>query len=459
MRLLDVVSLHGIVVVTGLLVYVVASHTLRQRRHPSAAIAWVISLALLPYVALPLYLVFGTRKLVRDRSSLRPPVTRADAGDSPWPQRLAAAMRLPPPASYEAMRLHEDGREALERLHALIEGARQSIDISTYILGKDPVAGALCACLEAKARAGVKVRLLVDGAGNFLGGRHDVGALRMAGIEFVTFVPPLHSPRRGRANLRDHRKMAIADGERLWCGGRNLTAQYFEGAPGVAAWRDLTFDLEGGLARHAQAAFDADWAFATQSVARRPAHRPAAGEIMPGRIGQLFLSGPDEVEDTVYSLLLTAFFKADARILVVTPYFVPDPALLAALTLAARRGVEVDLVLPARSNHWTADLVRPRALRELYAAGARVWLVPGMVHAKAVVVDEDLALVGSANLDARSLFLNFELMVAFYARDDVARVAAWILREAASGKRYAAQRPGLLRDMAEGVVLWLGFQV
>jgi len=302
------------------------------------------------------------------------------------------------------------------------------------------------------------VRLLVDGAGNLLEGRHDMRALREAGIEVVTFVPPLHSPRRGRVNLRDHRKMAIADGERLWCGGRNLTAQYFEGAPGVAAWRDLTFDLEGDLARQAQAAFDADWAFATQSAAHHAPVAVATGSV-PERAGQLFLSGPDQVEDTVYSLLLTAFFKADARILAVTPYFVPDPALLAALTLAARRGVEVDLVLPARSNHWTADLVRPRALRELYAAGARVWLVPGMVHAKAVVVDDDLALVGSANLDSRSLFLNFELMVAFYARDDVARVAGWISREVASGRRYTAQRPGLLRDLAEGVVLWLGFQV
>jgi cardiolipin synthase len=130
-----------------------------------------------------------------------------------------------------------------------------------------------------------------------------------------------------------------------------------------------------------------------------------------------------------------------------------------ALTLAARRNVAVDLVVPARSNHHMADLARHRALRELAGAGARVWLVPQMIHAKAIVVDGELAVAGSANLDARSLFLNFEVMVAFYGRDEALRFAAWIDRQASGAKRYVARAPGLVRDVAEGLVLWLAFQL
>jgi cardiolipin synthase len=130
-----------------------------------------------------------------------------------------------------------------------------------------------------------------------------------------------------------------------------------------------------------------------------------------------------------------------------------------ALSLAARRGVSVDLILPGRSNHRMADFVRHRALRELAAAGARVWLAPYMLHAKAVVIDAGLALSGSANLDSRSLFLNYELMVAFYDVADIGRFASFIEMHRETADRYVARKPGLVRDLTEGLVLWLAFQL
>ena len=142
-----------------------------------------------------------------------------------------------------------------------------------------------------------------------------------------------------------------------------------------------------------------------------------------------------------------------------TPYFIPDATLLMALTLAARRGVTVDIVLPRRSNHHLADVARHRPLRELTAAGANVWSVPHMLHAKAVVVDDQLALAGSANLDLRSLFLNYEMMVAFYEPADVRRFAAWIDNERRAAIRFHPREPTLLRDLAEGLLLWLAFQL
>jgi cardiolipin synthase len=174
---------------------------------------------------------------------------------------------------------------------------------------------------------------------------------------------------------------------------------------------------------------------------------------------QVIASGPDQADDTVHDLLVTACFKAQSRILAVTPYFVPGNVLEMAMTLAARRGVSVDLILPRRSNHRMADFARHRALRDIAEAGGRVWLVPYMIHAKGVVVDDSLALSGSANLDGRSLFLNYEMMVAFYAAADVRRFAGFIDRHREAAKAYVARQPGIFRDLAEGLVLWLAFQL
>jgi len=242
------ISLHGLIVMIGLVVYVTASHTMQQRRHPSAAIAWVITLVLLPYVGLPLYLLFGTRKRVR-REYGSP---RATAGsEAEWPQRLAAAMDLAPAASYRSLRIHENGKEALQALWEQIDAAERTLDLCTFMLGRDPLGDALCDKLARKARDGVRVRLLIDGVGRLLEPRRDLRALTAAGVRLAIFAPPLRPPFRGRLNMRNHRKMVVADGSWLWCGGRNLTARYFEGAPGVKPWKDLSFDLRGAMAARA----------------------------------------------------------------------------------------------------------------------------------------------------------------------------------------------------------------
>ncbi len=137
----------------------------------------------------------------------------------------------------------------------------------------------------------------------------------------------------------------------------------------------------------------------------------------------------------------------------------PDDALLEAWCLACRRGVQVTLLVPARSNHRLADWARERALRELVAAGAQVWLAPHMVHAKAVLIDDDLAMCGSLNLDARSLFLNYEAMAAFYSPAEVRWLSDWCAAEIARAGRYRARRPSWVKDVAEGVVRAVGFQL
>jgi phosphatidylserine/phosphatidylglycerophosphate/cardiolipin synthase-like enzyme len=283
-----------------------------------------------------------------------------------------------------------------------------------------------------------------------------------AGVEVVRFVPPFRSPKRGRTNLRNHRKMLIADGLHLWCGGRNLAAEYFEGdlrpILGRMPWVDLSFDLCGQIAGQALQQFEEDWAFAVEQPVPDSASLQSTASAS-GALAQLVASGPDRPDDTIYTLLVSSCFTSQKRILAVTPYFIPDTALLTALMLAARRGIEIDLVLPARSNHRLADFARHRLLRDLVTAGGRVWMHPRMIHAKAVVIDDELALAGSANLDGRSLFLNYEMMVAFYDRKGVRGFARWVETRRQEAQPYVARSPGMLRELAEGLLLWLAFQL
>jgi cardiolipin synthase len=461
------ITLHGLFVAVGLLIYAATSHALHLRRHPSAAIAWVVALVLLPYVALPLYLMFGIRKV----KSYRMEVARhevflqASQTDSiiTRTQQLAAVMALPEASTYRQLNIHEDGRQSLQSLRNVIARATSTIDLSTFIFAHDGLGDEIAEDLKQRARDGIRVRLLVDGIGAYLGGHTNFRSMRAAGIEVVQFVPPLRSSLRGRTNLRNHRKMVIADSDWLWCGGRNLATEYFEGdktsASASSPWADLSFDLQGALAQQAQQQFEQDWAFATSSVLPEP-RSPIDRDLSSDHsIGQLIASGPDQRDDTFYTLLISGVFVSQKRILLVSPYFVPNPVLLMSLTLAARRGVAVDLIMPRKSNHRIADLARHRALRDISAAGARVWFTPHMMHAKAVVIDDKLALVGTANLDERSLFLNYELMVAFYESADVARFVQWIERQQSTAVPYCPRPLSFWREIREGLLLWLAFQL
>lgn len=461
-------TLHTAAALLALFTYTGVTLAGRQRRSPSAAIAWVLFLAVLPYFGLPLFLVFGPRKIVRAPRKARIPLHDAiqfTAGPGARTRALARSMGLPEALPCEALVIHQDGTQALTRLRALVQSAQRTLEVSTFLMGRDALGDEMAALLEERARQGVRVRLMIDGAGRFLGGVRSFRSLRRAGVEVVLFAPPWSSPLGGRINLRNHRKVAIADGQWLWTGGRNLAAEYFVGAPTMdrqaAPWIDLTFDLRGAVAAQARHQFESDWAFAVSSGDKSaPPIGPAVRDSgSAGSLAQFLPSGPDHADDTLYELLLDGCFGASRRIIAVTPYFVPDAALLMALTLAARRGVSVDLVLPQRSNHRLADLARPDAVRDLVESGASVWLAGSMVHGKLVVIDDTVALAGSLNLDSRSLFLNYEMMVAFYDAHAIGEFASWAHAIRSGAQHVQLQPVNPMREVAEGLLRWLTFQL
>ena len=472
---------HVAFMAAGLLTYLVVTRVRRQRRHAYAALAWVMGIAAFPYLGLPLFLVFGTRKVVRPATPRQPAPAGPWAALAPlWATRLLAALGVAGARPQAVVRFESDGEAALAQLQRVIGSARHTLDLCTYVLGDDEVGAAVAAALADRARAGVRVRLLIDSIGSLKSARSHEAMLKNAGVRTRLFMPALGRPGRGRVNLRNHRKLLIADGEVVWSGGRNLANEYFIGRVGEPPWLDLSFAAEGALAAQAQALFDGDWRiargarqalrlgyaerFARQQALEQPsdaadyAAAPSTDATFTS-LAQWVPSGPDFHEDVLHALLVSAAFHAEQRLLLATPYYVPDEAVQEALVLAAKRGLQITLLLPRRSNHRLADWARGRAVRELVEAGVDVRLLPAMLHAKAVVVDDVLALCGSANLDSRSLFINYEAMAAFYGRAEIDWLADWINAHAAQAEPASAKPPSWLRDIGEGIVATLAFQL
>jgi cardiolipin synthase len=267
-------------------------------------------------------------------------------------------------------------------------------------------------------------------------------------------MPVFHAPFRGRANLRNHRKLVVVDSRVALSGGMNLAWPYIGPSSAQGLWRDLSMIVEGPAVVDLEALFASDWTFATgRDLGNGSSTEKRNGSTeMEACVVQVVASGPDVPGDPLYESLLDLTFRARDRIWIVTPYFVPDEMLARALSLAARRGVDVRLIVPARSNHITADLARTSYIRDLHTAGARVLLyTPVMLHAKAVVFDDQLAVIGSANMDMRSLFLNYEVALFVSSPAQVAAVAGW------ANKLMTDCEPNLPpagwpRELAENVV-------
>jgi cardiolipin synthase len=437
-----------------LLALVFLAHLLRQKRSPVSTIAWLLTIFLLPYVGVPLYLMFGGRKMqrmVRHKARVyKAPRTVPVGTLGGTTERILQSSGVPPPTFGNSVRLIPDGQSAYREVTRLIDEAERSIHITTYILGRDSVGSSIVERLARRAAKGVEVRILLDAVGSWRVGRRFLAPLTQAGARVAFFMKMIHLPFRGRANLRNHRKIVVADGRKGLVGGMNLARDYMGPDPDPERWRDLSLVVEGPAVRDLDDLFESDWAFATGGQEPAQDERPSPATDEAGSPAQVVASGPDVPGDPLYESLITLIFAAMKRVWVVTPYFVPDETLARALDLAARRGVDVRLVVPERSNHRFADLARGSYLYQIQEAGGQVLLfAPVMLHAKAVVVD-DLAVVGSANVDMRSLFLNYEVALFLYSGAQADTVAAWaegLMVECRTGLRPR----GLARELAENV--------
>ncbi|MGD9856981.1 MAG: cardiolipin synthase [Planctomycetaceae bacterium] len=423
---------------------------LTRRRHPAAAIAWILAIVVLPYVGGLLYVIFGINRVERRAAKIAAASRqihehlpgldqyRLDCGLVLNDQQmrlmnLASDSCETAPTPGNRIEVLADTNLTLRRIELAIMAAEESLHLEYYIWRPDKTGRRIRDLLIEKARTGVKVRFLYDGIGSLFTSRKFLRPMLEAGIAVV----PFHSGRSLRAkwsiNLRSHRKIVIVDGRVGFTGGMNIGDEYLGRNKSLGYWRDTHLQLKGPTVLQLQRVFAEDWYCATGEELTEPERFPEPsmdGDV----IAQVVSSGPIGSVRTLHELMFTAINEARERVTLATSYFVPTEPLMMALETAARRGVRVRLLLAGRSAHYWTILAGRSYYEALLHAGVEIHEYKrGIQHAKTLTIDGHWSLVGSPNFDARSLLLNFEVAVAIYDE----RIAAELEQHYAADLKHA----------------------
>ena len=409
-----------------LLAVLSAGHALINKRDPRSALGWILTCMAIPLFGPLFYWGMGVNRIYR-----RAQRWHREAGEVlRWPAPApGVSAPLPAELSYlkELRRLSdhvvsaelvpgnnlvplENGEEAYPAMIAAIEGGVSSVHLCTYIFDGDTTGRRFVSALKQAAERGVEVRVIVDSLGEKYSNPTAKSLLKGSAVQFGSFLPLRPG---GYLNLRNHRKILVVDGELAFTGGMNIGDRHLVNGPAPLV-KDLHFQVSGPAVADLQRTFLEDWRFAKGehfTGLRYFPELPPAGSALVRAVSD----GPDKEFRKLHWIILGALSCARKRVAIVTPYFIPDRALIAALVTAALRGVSITLVLPGVNNLPFVQWASRSYLWELQQHGVRIFSQPPpFVHTKFMVVDGSWSLIGSANLDPRSLRLNFELDLEVY---------------------------------------------
>jgi len=407
-----------------------ALHALLTKPDPRSAVSWIAVCWLFPLGGSILYWLLGINRVATHAKQRIPvaaaaaPAATADTNALAALCRVGTALSGLPLLEGNALEPLQNGEAAFPRMLRAIAEARHTVWLATYIFQTDKIGLKFIEALRAAVARGVEVRVLVDGIGEWYDWPHVVPLLRRARVDAARFLPPRLFPPNLSLNCRNHRKLLLVDGSVAFMGGMNLGGREARGSTG-RRMTDIHFSIHGPVIAQLADTFAADWEFACGEQLVSMAAPPPAGDSSC----RVLTGGPDEDVDKLLLVLLSAIAVAQRQILVMTPYFIPPPELVAALQGAALRGVEVVLVIPQHSNLRYIDWATLHWLPALVARGVRVHLAkPPFSHAKLFIVDGEYAHIGSVNLDTRSLRLNFEIAVEVFDAAMCAQLADFVSR-------------------------------
>ncbi len=448
----QIVLYHSLIIVGELFVIVVFLNMLRERKSSASMISWLLFLVFVPYVAVLFYFIFGSRK-----QKFRYKKTPINLKKHNYANKEISSINsflnsygISDISREENFKLFIKSTNAFEAFINSIKDANKTIYICAYVFKFDEVTNLIVSELSKKAKEGVEVKILVDSLGSlpiYIFNKK-VKNLRAIGIDFQFFMPILKMPFRNYINLRNHRKIYLFDNKKVLSGGMNISNEYFGPMQDQKRWKDILFLIEGRSTELFFEIFESDWFYATKERLnfRQEKH------ILKGDTSlQVVPSGPDMHKDVLYEAILYAIYNAKKHISIVTPYFVPDHTLLEALLIAQNRGVKLDLITPKKSNHILADLTRSSYMRELEESGAKIILHNGaMLHAKAILFDDTTVILGSANLDNRSLLLNYEVATFIYSKRTIKDIKLWmktLSKDSSLGMKKASSQRIMMENM------------
>jgi len=403
---------------------------LRPHRQPASRVAWVLVIILLPVFGIVIYILLGEtnigrRRVARSRQvlgmlpSAMPESFAADSRNNPTvPERCAQLFRAGKtvngfsPVGGNSARLTADSNAAIDAMVADMDAAQDHIHLVFYIWLQDNNGLKVVEALQRAARRGVACRAMADG----LGSRQMIRSaawkeMREAGVRVAVALPignPLLRSLHGRVDLRNHRKIVVIDDWITYCGSQNCADPEFRVKPKFAPWVDALMRFEGPIARQNQHVFISDWMSYVDEDISGILHAPIreGGEGFPA---QVIATGPTVRHSAMPEVFQILMYAARNRLVITTPYFVPDEAMMAALCAAANRGVDVTIVFPARNDSWIVAAASRSYYRDLLEAGITIQeFVDGLLHTKSMTIDDEITLIGSANMDRRSFDLNYE---------------------------------------------------
>lgn len=420
-------------------------------RTSQGTLAWVLALAVVPFIALPLYLLFGSRKFhgyTKARKVRNKAIKQLEKHQAPFYQHHIKSARVHdsspifrpletlarlPLSENNQVQLLINGEQTFAHIFQALDYAKQSILIQFYRIQDDQLGQRLQRMLLEKAKQGVEIYLLYDQVGSSGLNQSYIKTLRNAGVHCSRFNP-LQIRHRTQVNFRNHRKLIIIDGETCFIGGHNIGDEYLSLNPKVGNWRDTHLQIDGPATLAAQLSFIEDWYWATNNLPILPwqpysSDKDAKVLIIPG--------GPADPVETISLSFTHLISQAKKRLWIATPYFIPDMNVMGALKIAALKGIDIRILLPQKTDNPLVSLATHSYVMELSQQGIQFFQYQtGFMHQKVMLIDQDLSFVGSANLDNRSLRINFELNALIESKETASQVESMLDNDFLQSRPY-----------------------
>ena len=427
---------HGATFLLGLritLAGAAVTHILLKKTEPSAVIAWAAFVILFPLAGSVFYWIFGiNRQNPRSYSGhtadyVSGPVAQGETSSVPDLEQVGWRVMGHNTVDGNRIRLLRDGEQAYPEMLGAIRSAQSEVLLMTYLFERDDVGREFIAALVTAQARGVRVGVLIDDVGR----RHNfptvLSLLRQAGLPTITYNPLRLFPPNVGFNLRNHRKMLIVDREIAFAGGMNIGARHLIQRPSNEMAADMNCRVEGPLVALLAEVFCRDWARSGGAQSPAPPPTSSSADKIAGDVRcRIVTDGPDQELGNLVHTIQGVIAAARRRVVIMTPYFLPEPRIVGALQAAALRGVTVTVIIPSRCNWRIVRWALNHQLSDILRVGICVWeQPPPFAHTKCLIIDDEYALVGSANIDARSLRLNYEIGIEVFNQSFCAELSAY----------------------------------